>query len=153
MKDWSEIMGRRDQLAALLRPHLGKEPARERANDIIQALLCADERADEVALRMLARDLEQRAAEVVAFQVGRAWNAPKAPVVGPAQPQAPQVQELALPETEAARSSERARSLPFSKTFGSGVRFKRPRRETIVLSDVSSADVSALVRRISRMET
>lgn len=83
MNDWANIMGRRDRLAALLRPHMGKVGARERANDIMQALLCAEEEQrceegpTEVALRMLSRDLDARAAQVVAFQLGRAWEAPQ----------------------------------------------------------------------------
>lgn len=83
---WNEIMSKRDRLAGILRPHLGKQIARERANDIIQALVCSDEDGEDpshLALRMLARDLESRTAEVVAYQLGRAWRlVPPAEIVG-----------------------------------------------------------------------
>lgn len=86
---WADIMTKRDRLAAILRPHLGSQLARERANDIIQALVVSeveDEDPSHLALRMLARDLERRTAEVVAYQLGRAWRIVPACGLGPAEP-------------------------------------------------------------------
>lgn len=74
---WADIMTKRDRLAGILRPHLGRQLARERANDIIQALVVSETEEEDpshLALRMLARDLEPRTAEVVAYQLGRAWR-------------------------------------------------------------------------------
>lgn len=125
MMEWSEVMGRRDRLATLLRPHLGKAPARERANDIIQALLCADELPTDVALRMLARDMEPRAAEVVAYQIGRAWEAPAAAPALPAEPaneNRGRKESMVAPISAATAAARRAAS-----------RYVRPRRETVIL--------------------
>ncbi|MDD9944600.1 MAG: hypothetical protein OXU20_26380 [Myxococcales bacterium] len=84
--EWTEMMAKRDRVQALLRPHLGRDRARERANDIVQAFVFSDGDPAALARRMLARDLEPRAAEVVAFQLGRTWQLPLQDPALPSRP-------------------------------------------------------------------
>lgn len=151
MNDWAEIMGRRDRLAVLLRPHLGKAPARERANDIVQALLSAQEQADEVALRLLARDLEPRAAAVVAFQVGKAWMAPQEPIFQPGSDVSTTETSTRNSAAQGSKPAVRPRAagpLPLVRAVQAAVRFRRPRRETVLMSELPDA-----VRRLSNLWT
>lgn len=73
--DWTDVMVQRDELVERLEPTLGRTLGRERANDIIQALVCCDdEEPQELVLRMLLRDLQGREARAMAVGVAVRWD-------------------------------------------------------------------------------
>jgi len=74
--DWTDVMAQRDHLLRSLQPLLDARRARERANDVIQALVwCEDEPPRELVLRLLLRDLEGRDARAVTVAALARWQA------------------------------------------------------------------------------
>ncbi len=73
-KEVTQIMIGRDRMVAVLRPYLGSNHARERANNIAQALALGAGDPAGVALEMLGNSgLSNTSA--IAEEVGRAWQA------------------------------------------------------------------------------
>ncbi|MCG8554306.1 MAG: hypothetical protein MJD61_03325 [Proteobacteria bacterium] len=69
----NQIHARRDRVSQTLQPYLGSTLARERANNIAQAMVLGSDDAAEVARVMLSR-CPVPDVGAVAEEVGRAWR-------------------------------------------------------------------------------
>jgi hypothetical protein len=72
-KDILRIRIGRDRITEVLEPHLGPSHALERANNIAQALVFADDDPTYIALEMLRKSGLNNTPEVAA-KVGEAWR-------------------------------------------------------------------------------